>query len=361
MKLKKLVSVLLVLTLAACAPVVQSYQGPKYSVSEIELLTADASERWVYFYGDPQTINLDGTTLELQPAADNQNIWSVPGALWVSGQPVFREVLPAVSLPVKTVEGFPFDNFYIETKVDLDSAWLYDGTWYRLTGPLSAGTQTEAEPEKESPRLKNLTSNETTVVLREILARNPNKPVIVYQLDHPIYSKYSFRPPPIRYRKTSLVVQYGVEQEFKLDFSKPDRPEFSWKILSRGVMSAYKDATPYAVLAVSKKSFDQYVWPLATGNRLPRPKPPLVDFDHQSVAAFFWGLKRSGGYTIEVSNVELNGDLLEIHLYLKRPGAGSIVTQALTSPYVLIAVEGKPRLARFYDQNGNLLQEAAAQ
>ena len=361
MKLWKLVFVALTLVLVACVPIVEQYQGPQYSVSEIELLTADASERWVYFYGDPQTVILDGTSLELEPPPGQSHVWAVPGALWVSEQPVFREVLPALRLPARTISGFPFSNYYVETRTDLLGAWIYDGSWYRLTGPLAAGSKIKAEPRREAPRLENLTAEETEVILREILARNPERPAVLYQLSEPVFPEYRLSPRPLRYRKASLAVQYGVEQEFVLDFSRPDSPEFSWKVIARGAMSAYKDPAPYALLATSERSFEQYVWPLARGNRLPRPAPPEIDFDRQSVAAFFWGLKHSGGYSIDVAGVDLNGDVLEVRLVLKRPAPGMIVTQALTSPYVLIAVEGKPRLARFYDQNGNLLQEAGAQ
>jgi len=361
MKLRKLVFVLLALTLAACVPVVESYQGPRYSVGEIELLTPDASERWVYFYGDPQTILLDGTTLDLQPPPSQEHIWAVPGALWVSGQPVFREVLPALQLPARTIESFPFSDYYVETTADLKSSWIYDGAWYRLSNSLAAGTKIKAAPEREMPSFAGLTSNETAIILREILARNPERPVIVYQLENPLYPKYRLDPRPFDYRKASLAVQYGIEQELVLDFSPSEPASSAWRVLAQGSMSSYKEPTPFALLATDEISFNRYVWPLARGNRLPRPAPPEVDFGRESVAAFFWGLKHSGGYSIEVADVEMNGDVLEVHLILKQPAPGMIVTQALTSPYVLIAVEGKPRLARFYDQNGNLLQEVGAQ
>ncbi|WP_457631792.1 protease complex subunit PrcB family protein [Oceanithermus sp.] len=362
MKLGKLAIALLALALTACVPVIEAYQAPRYSVGEIQLLTTDASERWAYFYGDPQTVVLDGETLELQPAPEQQNVWAVPGALWVSGQPVFREVLPALTMPAETVAGFPFSDYYVTTSAELESAWLYDGAWYRLSGRLPAGARVKAEPERENPTFDGLTSNETAVILREILARNPTRPLVVYQLSTPVYPMFKLQPAPFSYRQAALAVQYGIREELILDFSQPPaNPGSSWKLLARGSMSAYREPTPYAVLATSQTAFLQQIWPLASGNRVPRPAPPQVDFERQSVAAFFWGQKRSGGYSLEVLGVELNGDVAEIRLELKRPAPGTIVTQSLTSPYVLVELEGKPRLARFYDQNGNLLAEAPAQ
>ena len=351
---------MLVILLTACVPVVKSYQGPHYSVSEIELFTSDASERWVYFYGDPQTIYLNNTILYLQPAIDKANVWAVPGALWVSDQPVFREILPAITPPVEAIESFPFSDYYIKTSVYLKSSWMYDGRWHRLTGPLAANSEVEVEPQNEPVEFAGLTADETSVILREVLSRNSKRPVVLFELNKPIFKYYKFRPPPLQYRKTSLVVQYGLEQEFVLDFSTPETSRFSWEILSQGSMSAYRDAAPYALLAVSEQAF-KHIWSLVGGNRLPRPNPPEIDFNRQSVAAFFWGMKRSGGYSIEVLDVKLTGNILKIQLNLKRPPPGSIVTQALTSPYILIAVEGKPHEVRFYDQNGVLLEKARAQ
>ncbi len=358
MKLKKLALALLVLALPACVPVLEANTGPSYSVSEVELLTREASERWVYFYGDPVQVELDGTTLDLQPPPPQPHVWAVPGALWVSGEPLFREVLPALRLPARTVLAFPGLEYHTKTKVDLEGVWLYDGVWHRLSGPLAAGDGIENEGVPEYPEIAGLTEAETKVILREALARNPVRPLVIYQLAEPVFPAYRLLPRPRRYRSTALALQYGVEKEIVLD-SSPN-PRLGWKLLAKGAMSAYKDPAPLGLLAQSERAFMAQIWPLAAGNRVPRPAPPALDFGRQSVAAFFWGLKRSGGYAIEVQSVNLRGDVLEVHLILHQPPPGAIVTQALTSPYVIISVAGKPRLARFYDQNGKLLTQAAA-
>jgi len=358
MKLKKLALTLLVLALPACVPVLEANSGPSYSVSEIELLTREASERWVYFYGDPVRVDLDGTSLELQTPPPQHHVWAVPGALWVSGEPLFREVLPALRLPARTVEAVPAFEYYTKTKVDLKGVWVYDGGWYQLSGPLKAGESVQSEGRPEYPEIDGLTEAETKVILREALARNPARPLVVYQLADPVFPAYRFQPRPRYYRRAALALQYGVEKEIVLDSSPNPRP--GWKLLAKGTMSAYQDPTPLGLLAQSERTFASQVWPLAAGNRVPRPAPPELDFDRQSVAAFFWGLKRSGGYAIEVQSVNMRGDVLEVRLVLHRPPPGAIVTQALTSPYVLISVAGKPRLVRFYDQNGKLLTQAAA-
>jgi len=50
-----------------------------------------------------------------------------------------------------------------------------------------------------------------------------------------------------------------------------------------------------------------------------------------------------------------------VQLRLRKPKPGSLVTQAITSPYVLLRVQGKPAKVRFLDERGNLLEQARAE
>jgi hypothetical protein len=82
-----------------------------------------------------------------------------------------------------------------------------------------------------------------------------------------------------------------------------------------------------------------------------------VDFRTRSVAAFFWGLKPTGGYGIEVLGVTYLGDTARVVLNLISPRPGAIVTQALTSPYVLLELNRVKRVV-FTDPAGRTLAEA---
>lgn len=359
MKLWKLSLAFLALGLSACVPGLME-TGPRYSVTEIELLTPEASERWTYFYGDPQTVMLEGTRLELEPAPDRSHIWAVPGALWVDGQPLLREVLPPLRLPAQTVEALPGFDFIVETRVALEGVWLYDGAWYRLVGKVRAETRVRSDGEPGTPRISGLEPEETRVLLKEVLSRAGRSPVVLYQLSDPVYPDYRFDPKPRRYRKVSLAVQYGVPKEFVLGPVNP-APAPQWEVLKRGPFSAYADTQPYGVLAVTEKTFLNKVWPLAAGRRVPKPAPPPVDFRRESVAAFFWGTKPTGGYGVDVAAVTLKDDVLVVQLRLQKPKPGSLVTQAITSPYVLLRVQGKPTKVRFLDEQGNLIEEARAE
>ena len=358
MKLWKLSLGLLALGLSACVPVLVE-TGPRYSVTEIEWLTPEASERWTYFFGDPQTVYLDGRPLVLEPAPAREHIWAVPGALWVDGQPNLREVLPPLRLPAQTVEALPGFDYVVETRVDLEGVWLYDGTWFRLAGKLKAGSRIRSDGAPAYPVLQGLDREEARVLLNEALARSGNRPLVVYQLSDAVYPDYRFDPKPRSYRKVSLAVQYGVPKEFVLGPVTPPAP--AWEVLDKGPFSAYADTQPYAVLAVTEKTFRQKVWPLAAGRRVPQPAPPAIDFRRDSVVAFFWGTKPTGGYALKVLRVSLKDDVLVVQLKLIQPKPGSLVTQAITSPYLLLRIQGKPAKVRFLDEKGNLLKEARAE
>jgi hypothetical protein len=69
--------------------------------------------------------------------------------------------------------------------------------------------------------------------------------------------------------------------------------------------------------------------------------PPAVDFPSESAVFLFAGQRNTGGYKYEVRGVQRKGELLIVDAPLIGPGRGAIVTMALTSPYVVIAVRAR--------------------
>jgi len=65
---------------------------------------------------------------------------------------------------------------------------------------------------------------------------------------------------------------------------------------------------------------------------------PAIDFKKQSVVFLFAGQKMTGGFSIVVKSVKRHGKDLVIDAHIEGPQRGSMVTQALTSPFVAIAV-----------------------
>ncbi|MFX6755219.1 hypothetical protein ABTH19_19885, partial [Acinetobacter baumannii] len=86
--------------LSAC----ELLEGTGYRVAEAQLLFPEATERWTYFYGEPREVRLGTQVLRLEKAS-GESLWAVPGALWVGGNPVLREVGPALRPLAEAVRG----------------------------------------------------------------------------------------------------------------------------------------------------------------------------------------------------------------------------------------------------------------
>ena len=69
--------------------------------------------------------------------------------------------------------------------------------------------------------------------------------------------------------------------------------------------------------------------------------PPELSFDSHVVVAVVLGERPTGGYAVDVDAVQASEDGGEMRVEFTEtvPGAGCAVTQALTSPYVLVAVD----------------------
>ncbi len=343
-----LAPLLLLPFLAAC----EVLQGSGYRVAEAQLLFPEATERWTYFYGEPREVRLGERVLRLRKPG-GESLWAVPGALWVEDSPLLREVGPALRPLAEAVRGISGSLVEVRAQAALRSSWLYDGAgWVRLTGSLKEGERrTLVQPaDYQTPDLYAFTGPETQVLLREVLARRGGRQVVLFELSEPVLRPLGLDPAPEAYRVGTLSVQYGL----KVELVSPPAPLY--RILSQGTNAAYAETEPRAYLANNPTRFAE-VWGLAVGNRLPRPPAPGVDFRTRSVAAFFWGLKPTGGYGLEVAGVTYAGEVARVVLSLTSPRPGAIVTQALTSPYVILELNRVRRVV-FADPSGRVLAEA---
>ncbi|MFB6099505.1 MAG: protease complex subunit PrcB family protein, partial [Salinibacter sp.] len=73
------------------------------------------------------------------------------------------------------------------------------------------------------------------------------------------------------------------------------------------------------------------------------PDRPKVDFSERVVVAIVLGRRPTGGYTVGVDEVlaSEDGEKIRVRFTETVPGENCIVTQALTSPYVLVSVEAR--------------------
>lgn len=84
---------------------------------------------------------------------------------------------------------------------------------------------------------------------------------------------------------------------------------------------------------------DRDAWQ-AYRDELPGAVPQAdIDFDHEVVLCVYRGQKPTGGYGISVTSMELRDGTVTIGLDLQDPPSGSMLTQALTSPYAIYRIQ----------------------
>lgn len=76
----------------------------------------------------------------------------------------------------------------------------------------------------------------------------------------------------------------------------------------------------------------------ATGSALPLQLLENIDYQREHVILAALGQKPTGGYGVVLERSEIRDDVLHLTIRVKEPDAGSIVTQALTTPCAVIAV-----------------------
>ena len=91
------------------------------------------------------------------------------------------------------------------------------------------------------------------------------------------------------------------------------------------------------LLITNKKDWNEF-W-VSFCRLVPRPEAPAIDFRKQIVLAVFMGQQRSGGYSIEVSSVELAEDRLIASV--KRSKSSGMTTMALTQPFHIVSIPRK--------------------
>ncbi len=341
---------LLPLLLTGCLP---SFQAGAPVLHDVALYTAQGGALYGYFYGEPTTLSVGGRDLELTQGASDDPL-SVPRALLIEGQPYLKqELTPLGNAPV-VVQTIPLStDLMISANEAVEGVLYFDGElWFTLLDAEDAGFSGRIVPRERPDRLfglGGLTRAEANVFGRDLEARGP---VVVTALAE-IRERTRQANGLGDYRNTTLVVRQGLETAGVT--VTPAAPE--WNILATGTQ-ATGDAQSFE-LATSRADLEA-LWNRAYGAVTPQPPVPEVDFGRSSIAAFFLGTQSSGGYSVDVQNVAVESSEVYLDVAITEPAPGSLSTQALTNPWVMVQVDA-PNLgsAWFRDvANGELLGTA---
>lgn len=64
-----------------------------------------------------------------------------------------------------------------------------------------------------------------------------------------------------------------------------------------------------------------------------------IDWEQEMAVAVFLGSRNSGGHSVEIQGIDVDGDLATLKAIEHAPGAGCAATMAITSPFALAALE----------------------
>jgi len=329
------------------------------------------SERVTWFYGAltdgrlESALKLGTQTVKLREQLRNDPL-GFPGTLSVLSGTQLRSALrgPATILPQQfSVSSVLLSgDLAVQTRVRLDAIYYTDGRgWYKLSGPLAADRGGKVSPSAVSGLrgVGELTDAEADFLSSQLRLDGPQAVGVLNKADLPDAAQY-VEPAPLKYLQTGLIVQKGVPANLNV-FTPPLNPSNTgrYSVLGSGGNARYSGEGPIAYLSKTFSSFDS-VWRTANGNQSPVPSAPNVDFAGNNVATFFLGQKATGGYGLSVSSTAVDGNTLTVTVSTTSPKPGLIQTQALTSPWVSLRVEGNYTRLVVRDSSGNTLAESSS-
>jgi hypothetical protein len=321
---------LLPLLLTGCLP---TFEAGAPVLHDVALYTPEGSALYGYFYGEPATLNVGSREVRLTDGTSDDPL-SVPGALLVDGQPYLRqEVAPLGNAPV-VVQRIPYStDLSVTAEEALGGVLYFDGElWFTLLEEADEGDGGRVVPRERFEGLYGLgelTRAEAEVFERALEARGP---VVVAALAD-TRERTRQASGLGGYQSTALAVQEGIET---VGVTPTPTAAPDWEVLATGTQATGGES-PSFELATSRADLER-LWSRAYGAMTAAPPPPEVDFGSSSVAAVFLGQKRTGGYSVDVQNVAVEGGEVYLDVVTREPGPGAFTTQALTHPWVMVEV-----------------------
>ncbi len=338
----------LILVLSGCLP--EADTTPELHDIAVYSNATDLQGAYGYLYGAPTTLRVGAQTLNLTDGSSTAPL-AVPSALLVDGQPYLKTALAKLAAPPTRVQRIPLTSD-VELQVgggnEAKEVVYFDGSkWFTLASEPRPSQGTRVVPKERFGGLEGLgelTQEEADTLERALRERAP---VAVTLLPES-------RVPPRQtaglpnYRRTALYVQQTVPTDASA-YTPPVR-ELIWDVLDSGGQARPAE-TPSFQLITSQTDLVS-AWNRAYGTRLTLPPLPDVNFPQETVLAVFLETKPTGGYGLEVQDVILDGNDLYVDLLETQPAPGTITTQALTTPWLLVRVlRGDVAAAWFREPN----------
>jgi hypothetical protein len=145
-------------------------------------------------------------------------------------------------------------------------------------------------------------------------------------------------------RALAVIVGFVIAGSLTTGCASSPHHKLAWRTLSRGLISGLEKPRRL-VIREEAEYFALWAQHAAELNRL--ALPPDVDFSREMVVLVAMGTRPTGGYYIDVVDIELHGHTLRILVGERMPRAGTMQVQMPTQPYQFIALPAVNARARF--------------
>lgn len=323
------------LLLGACEP------DPAPTLHELTV-TGALERRVAWLYGEPRAFVLEGAERALTESEPGPSLdpWAVGAALWIDGRPAWVETdLPAevagVASPVE-VRRIPLTtDLQMRTLRETRALLYYDGSsWLTLGEYDPAGLDVRVTPRPRFGALRglgeltNAEADALTAVLEDL--GGPLVVAVLADADVPRRAVDGLAEA----RATAVHVTAGVPVD--TGAFRPAPRDVPFEVVARGQQASGVGAASFRLLRTQDELAS--AWNQAHGSALQPPPVPGADLQRETLVAIFLGPKPTGGYGADVRAVSLEGGDLFVDFVETAPGAGAMVTQALTNPWLLLRV-----------------------
>ncbi|MFK7601757.1 protease complex subunit PrcB family protein [Deinococcus sp. SM5_A1] len=327
------------------------------------LLYGGTQERIVWVYGSltggaAGSLKLGGQTVELR--AQVEDPVAVPGTLSVNGKATYRQPTSGITAPLNVTRRAN-GSFDVVTPGGLSAVYYTDGqTWSKLGG-LSGTVGTSSVSGLQGAG--QLTAEEAGVLSKALLGQGPLAVGVLAAVptaDTPL----DVEPKAGEYLRTALYVLPNVATVAaqipaagvlnpvpSSPTPQPTGARVNFTELASGSQSGVTEAgvtvaaTPADAAALYAQAYSRQ-----TG------APTAPDPGNATIVGIFLGQRTTGGYGVSVTGASVSGGTLTLVAQVRAPKPGSITTQAITSPWTIVRVDGKYQSVQVVDERGQPLR-----
>jgi hypothetical protein len=330
-------------------------------------LYGGTQERIVWVYGTlgsstQSSLKIGGTAVTLQPQV-GQDPLALAGTLSVNGKATYR--LPSTSSNVKvnvTRDAAGLYSVRPEGGAALSAVYFTDGTrWQKLstTNGIATGVGVNG-----LAGAGNLTNEEGAALGQALLGQGPLA-VAVLNEQSAGDAALTVEPAPQESLRTALYVLPGIRTVSSIGTGTTGTVtttpgtgagtaagRVGFVEVASGTNAS---ATSGAIQIATTQAALGSVYATAYGRQTGIPAAPRLNAGETAVGIFL-GQRNTGGYSVRVTSASAQNGMLTLTVAVTAPGAGSITTQAITSPWTLVRLSGSYSQVRVVDTNGTPLQ-----